>query len=219
MRKLLFLLLATLLIAGLSYAFGWSNLFTVSAIEVRGAPTKESSRLIELATGITSGQKLARVEPRAIAARISRADWIESADVSRNWISGKISVTVIPRKAIAKFNSLFIDTSGKTFAAVGPQPEGMPAVYAWDAAAAFTGVKLLIGLPQGLREKVEVVKVNRGKTFVLEVNEMGNMIEIQWGAHSKNSLKAKVYQALIALPENSEIKRMDLSAPRVPIVK
>ncbi len=219
MRKLLFLLLTALLITGLSYALGWSNLFSVSAIDVHGAPTEESSHLIELATGITSGQKLARVEPRAIAARISRADWIESADVSRNWISGKISVTVIPRKAIVKVNLLFMDTSGKTFAVSGPQPEGIPEVLASDAAAAFTGVQLLIGLPRGLREKVEVVRVNRGKTFVFKVNEMGNMIEIQWGADSENSLKAKVYQALIALPENSEIKRMDLSAPRVPIVR
>ncbi len=219
MRKLLFLLLAALFITGLSYAFGWSNLFTVSSIEVRGAPTKESSHFIELATGITSGQKLARVEPRAIAARISRTDWIESADVSRNWISGKIFVTVIPRKAIAKVNSLFMDTSGKIFAVSGPQPEGMPEVLAFDAAAAFTGVKLLIGLPQGLREKIEVVKVRSTKTFVLKVNEMGRMIEIQWGTDSENSLKAKVYQALIALPENSEIKRMDLAAPHVPIVR
>ncbi len=219
MRKLLFLLLTALLITGLTYALGWSNLFTVSAIEVRGAPTKESSHLIELATGITSGQKLARVEPRAIAARISGADWIESADVSRNWISGKISVTVIPRKAIAKVNSLFMDTSGKTFVVTGPQPQGMPEVLASDAAAAFAGVKLLIGLPQDLREKVEVVEVRSTDMFVFRVNEKGHVIEVQWGADRENSLKTKVYQVLIALPENSKIKRMDLSAPRVPIVK
>ncbi len=219
MRKLLFILLTALLITGLTYAFGWSNLFTVSSIEVRGAPTKESSHLIELATGIASGQKLARVEPRAIAARISRADWIESADVSRNWISGKISVTVIPRKAIAKVNSLFMDTSGKTFAVTGPQPQGMPEVLASDAAAAFTGVKLLIGLPQDLREKIEVVEVRSTNMFVFRVNEKGHVIEVQWGADRENSFKTKVYQVLIALPENSKIKRMDLSAPSVPIVK
>ncbi len=219
MRKLLFLLLTALLITGLSYALGWSNLFTVSSIEVSGAPTKESSHLVELATGITSGQKLARAEPRVIAARISRADWIGSVNISRNWITGKISITVIPRKAIAKVNLLFMDTSGKTFAVTGPQPEGMPEVLASDAAAAFTGVKLLLGLPRDLREKVAVVKVRSTKTFVFKVNEMGNIIEIQWGADRENSLKAQVYQALIALPENSKIKRMDLSAPRVPIVK
>jgi len=38
-------------------------------------------------------------------------------------------------------------------------------------------------------------------------------LEIRWGTDSENELKLKVYKALIALPENAEIKRVDVSAP------
>jgi hypothetical protein len=47
----------------------------------------------------------------------------------------------------------------------------------------------------------------------------GKKIELRWGTNSENELKLKVYKALIALPENANIKRVDVSAPHAPIVK
>jgi hypothetical protein len=47
----------------------------------------------------------------------------------------------------------------------------------------------------------------------------GKDIEIRWGSNSENELKLEVYRALIALPENADIKRVDVSAPQAPIVK
>ena len=44
-------------------------------------------------------------------------------------------------------------------------------------------------------------------------------LRIIWGANSDNSLKIKIYKALLALPENSKIKLMDLSDPTKPTVK
>jgi hypothetical protein len=64
-----------------------------------------------------------------------------------------------------------------------------------------------------------VVKVRSSGDLVLEVDNAGKNLEIRWGTDSENELKLKVYKALIALPENASIKRVDVSAPHAPIVK
>jgi hypothetical protein len=64
-----------------------------------------------------------------------------------------------------------------------------------------------------------VVKVRVSGAFVLITENNGKKLEIRWGTDSENELKLKVYKALIALPENAEIKRVDVSAPHAPIVK
>jgi hypothetical protein len=51
------------------------------------------------------------------------------------------------------------------------------------------------------------------------VNNAGKNLEIRWGNDDENELKLKVYKALISLPENASIKRVDVSAPHAPIVK
>jgi hypothetical protein len=64
-----------------------------------------------------------------------------------------------------------------------------------------------------------VVKVRATGAFVLITENNGKKLEIRWGSNSENELKIKVYKALIALPENADIKRVDVSAPHAPIVK
>jgi hypothetical protein len=45
------------------------------------------------------------------------------------------------------------------------------------------------------------------------------VLTVAWGDLTNMSLKVQVFQALIALPENSKITEIDLSAPHAPIVK
>jgi cell division septal protein FtsQ len=53
----------TVLIFGAgSYLLGWSSLFTVSQIEISGAPTPESEKEISKRLNLPIGQKLARVD-------------------------------------------------------------------------------------------------------------------------------------------------------------
>jgi hypothetical protein len=64
-----------------------------------------------------------------------------------------------------------------------------------------------------------VVKVRGTGALVLELDNAGKKLEVRWGDNSENELKFKVYQALLALPENATITRIDVSAPHAPIVK
>ena len=60
-NKRLIALAAVIFVGAASYVLGWSTLFTVSSVEVTGTDQR-------LPQSIKVGEKLARVEPRAVAA-------------------------------------------------------------------------------------------------------------------------------------------------------
>ena len=212
MNRRLILLISTVLLAAAAYVLGWSTLFTVSAIEINGSTT-------QLNSGIVKGQKLARVEPRAIAAKFESLDWVEDAEVSRNWISGKVRIDLIERTPVAIYNNKVIDSNGKSFVLRTTPSRELVQIQAGDLTAATKAVMFFTSLPEDLKSGLSVVKVRSTGALVLVVNNSGKNLEIRWGIDGDNELKLKVYKALIALPENASIKRVDVSAPNAPIVK
>jgi cell division septal protein FtsQ len=212
MKRSLVVGLVVALLAGEAYVLGYSTLFTVSSVEVIGSTRP-------LNTGITKGQKLARVEPRAVATKLEKLDWVRSAKISRNWINGKVVVELTSRTPIATFENRVIDSMGASFVPQGRRPEGLILIQAANLEDAKEGVKFLTQLPEELKSSLTVVKVRSTGALVLISQNNGKAIEIRWGSDSENELKLKVYKALIALPENADIKRVDVSAPLAPIVK
>ena len=205
--------LAAVLILGLaSYALGWSTLFTVSSVEVKGTDQF-------LPQNVKVGEKLARVEPRAVAATYEKFAFVRDAQVSRNWISGKVTISITTRTPIAIFNNQAIDESGKAFVVKGNLPTSLPTIQAADVESAVTAVKFLLTLPTEIKSGLKILKVRSTGAYVLEVDVEGRNVEVRWGLATDNELKAKVYKALLAQPENAKLKRMDLSAPHAPIVK
>lgn len=200
------------ILAGATYLLGYSSFFTVSSVEVIG-----TNRAVT--TGIIKGQKLARVEPREIAAKLENLDWVESADISRNWINGKVLVQLTQRTPIATFKNQVIDSSGSSFVPQGARPSGLVDIQAGDIKAATKAVNFFTQLPEELKSTLTVVKVRSTGALVLITENKSKRLEIRWGTNSENELKYKVYKALLELPENAEIKRVDVSAPHAPIVK
>ena len=200
------------ILAGATYLLGYSSFFTVSSVEVIG-----SNRAVT--TGITKGQKLARVEPRAVSAKLENLDWVESAEISRNWINGKVVIQLTQRTPIATFKNQVIDSSGTSFIPQGARPSGLVDIQAADIKDATKAVNFFTELPEELKSTLTVVKVESTGALVLITQNKGKRIELRWGTNSENALKLKVYNALIALPENAKIKRVDVSAPHAPIVK
>lgn len=205
-------MLSAVALAAATYVLGYSSFFTVSSVEVIGSKTAINS-------GVSIGQKLARVEPRAIAAKFETLDWVESADVSRNWINGKVTIQLTQRTPIAIFNNQVIDSTGKSFQLRSTPSKPLVQIQAGDLQAAISAVEFFTSLPEDLKSALTVVKVRGTGAFVLEINNAGKNLEIRWGTNTDNELKLKVYKALLALPENSAIKRVDVSAPHAPIVK
>ena len=203
----------TIFVFGLAaYVLGWSTLFTVSSVEVTGTKSL-------ITTEIKVGERLARVEPRSIVAELERIKWIKSVEVSRNWISGKVSIAIVERTPIAVFNEQVIDEEGVSFPLFKQSIQDLPYIQATDIDAAITAANFYNSLPKEFADAISTLKVVTGNSYSIEMSQGKKSIEILWGQDEENSLKIRVYKALIARPENFEIHRIDLSAPHAPIVK
>jgi len=213
MKKKPLIALATAIIVGLaSYALGWSTLFTVSSVEIKGTDQF-------LPQNVKVGEKLARVEPRAVASTYENFAFVQDAQVSRNWISGKVTISITTRTPVAIFNNQAIDASGKAFMVKGDLPAALPQIQAGNIEIAVTAVEFMTSLPDEIRSDLKILKVRSTGAYVLEIDVEGRKVEVRWGLATDNELKAMVYKALLAQPENAKLKRMDLSAPHAPIVK
>jgi len=212
MRSRLIIFVSGVLLISATYVLGWSSLFTVSSVEIIGTKS-------QLSSDISVGDRLARIEPRAVAAKFEDLNWVADAQVSRNWVSGKVTIEITERTPVAIFNKTVIDSTGKSFALRGTPSSTLVQIQAVDLTAATKAVTFFSSLPADLKSALKVVKVRGTGALVLEVDNAGKNLEIRWGNDGDNELKLKVYRALIALPENAEIKRVDVSAPHAPIVK
>jgi cell division septal protein FtsQ len=208
-----------LLTAGLAYLLGWSNVLTIKAISYAGAPTKSSEALVKNLTDLEVGQRLARIETRKIAARLQTLPWIKSADLSRNWISGKIKIEVTPRLPIATFNGQLMDASGKRFELPGGFKSKLPSVFARDAKSGLAAINLFTKLPTEFSTRTSAFTAISPENINFKISEGKRSLMVIWGSDTEIDLKLKVYKALVALPENSKIKKIDLTEPRSPIVK
>jgi cell division protein FtsQ len=234
LRRLFIFLLAITLISGSSYLLGWSSVFTVSKITVEGTSSraeifrKLSSDSIELAVG----SKLARIETRAIKRSIGMLEWIDEVNVSRDWFDKSINVSVREKKAVAKAittkNGLInFDASGEIFKPISASQqsiqERLPLVITEgnDSAQLASVASLLAQMPTQMADLILNLKsisvANSGYIQMeTKVNELP--LRIDWGLVSDIDLKIEVLNALLKLPENKRIKRVDLSQPELPIV-
>ncbi len=211
-ERRLILGLSIVLFFGAAYVLGWSTLFTVSAVQITGTDKPMTSEVI-------IGQKLARVQPRVVSAQFERVAWIERADVSRNWLTGKVTISLTERRPIAIYKDQAIDAFGVNFALTNQRIEELPQIQAGTIEAAIAGARFFAGLPADIGKNVSSVKVRGGDIYLLEMQIDGKSLQVTWGQDVEMALKVRVYKALLAQPENTKIRRMDVSAPNAPIVK
>ena len=210
---------AVLFFAALTYLLAWSSVFTVSSLQISGAPTATSSKTIEKAIDLRAGDKLARVEPRAISRRISEIDWVEKVEISRNWFNGVVQVAVTPRTPTAYYNNKVLDASGRVFTLPGFSGAQLPRVTAANTSLGLVAIDLFQNLPESMKSDVLSLAAYNESNFSLKIDRNQRQLQILWGANDQNELKLQVIDALLALPENKNIRRIDVSAPHAPIVK
>ncbi len=197
------------------YLIAWSSLFTVSKVVVTG--TEQTS--IQQLSGVSIGEKLARVEPRAVGSKLEVELWIESVKLSRNWINGTVTIEITPRIPIGVFADQFIGKDGTLFDIPGGSSQSLPVVEASSTEFGLFAIELFTQFPQSFRSKVIAIKAKNQDSFELNLQEGSRKLNLIWGRNSDLNLKIKVYEALVVLKENSKISTIDVSAPHAPIVK
>jgi len=222
-RKKATAIFVILFIASATYLLGWSSFFTVKQISVVGAPTTVDAQIIEQTAQIAQGEKLARLEPRAARSLLQKITWLDHSSVTRSWFHGSVVIHVWPRTPVATYQGRLIDASGSIFDLPNFSSGTLPFIFAKDHLSAQFAITLLNALPETLRSElvgVNVVGLNSATLSLKDSSQASRkVLHVAWGDASSMDLKVKVYQALIALPENAKISEMDLSAPHAPIVK
>ena len=207
-----------------SYLLGWSPLLSVRSVEIIGAPTKESQLAISRSLNIAQGDKLARVDPRALSNRLRSFDWVESSQVSRNWISGKVSISITTRTPIALYSEpgkpqVVLDSSGKTFATPVDIADGLPKVSAKSVDGGLAAIKVFTALPESFSKNIDRMSAARTNNFLIYGKFQGQDLRIFWGDGEDIDLKVRVIEALLKRKENKNLRMIDVSAPHAPIVK
>ena len=207
-----------------SYLLGWSPLLSVRSVEITGAPNKESQLAISRSLDIAQGDKLARVDPRALSNRLRSFDWVESSQVSRNWISGKVSISITTRTPIALYSEpgkpqVVLDSSGKTFTTPADIADGLPKVSAKSVDGGLAAIKVFTALPESFSKNIDRMSAARTNNFLIYGKFQGQDLRIIWGDGEDTDLKVQVIEALLKREENQNLRMIDVSAPHAPIVK
>ena len=210
-----------LLVVTFAYALGWTSLFTVRQVQVVGAPTPLQSKLIK--ETIEVGEKMARLETRALSNSLKEYSWLDHAQISRDWLKGSVTIHVWTRTPVAVFRSRLIDRNGVLFELPNDQVLQLPQITAVTFASAKLALELLLDLPKKFRADVLNVRMQGSHTAVLTVHTMllnpSKNVNVIWGDLTDTQLKIRVFNALLSLPENAKVQTVNVSAPHAPIVK
>ena len=211
-------------IAVLAYFLGWSSIFSVKKVEIAGAPTTAVQAEIENRSQIEVGQQLARVNPQSVARRIEKLTWVKDVAISRNWLSGVVAIEISPRVPLAFFNSdqvpgQAIDEEGELFSLPGYTNPDLAIISAKSPDSALKANELFTALPEKFRRSITLMMATSTNTFTLNSTLEGRDIRIRWGDSQDMALKISVINSLLKLPENKQIKMIDVVAPHAPIVK
>ena len=211
-------------IAVLAYFLGLSSIFSVKEVKIAGAPTSAVQAEIENRSQIEVGQQLARVNPQSVARRIEKLAWVKDVAISRNWLSGVVAIEISPRVPLAFFNSdqvpgQTIDEEGELFSLPGYTNPDLALISAKSPDSALKANELFTALPEKFRRSITLMMATSTNTFTLNSTLEGRDIRIRWGDSQDMALKISVINSLLKLPENKQIKMIDVVAPHAPIVK
>ena len=229
-RSRLFWLSSILIVSLLAYILGWSQFFRVTGMSIDGLQpqaTELISSQIKRESLIQIGEPLARVDARVVERSLLKNQWVGNVQVSRHWFSGEVNLFVVERSAIARIigDTQFKYLTDQGQIAIFPEvlsqtvPE-LSGAYQ-DKESVLRAKELLGELSGALDSQLTIKSLSIGSpTSFSTVAKIGEQeLTIRWGSVNEIPLKIKVLQGLLALPENSQLKLVDLSAPLSPIVK
>lgn len=234
--RLLRSIFAVAILGGLIYGLGWSSLLAVTAVEIKGTNQEKLIRaqLVAENSNLVIGRPLARINPRSEENLISDLEWIKSAKVTRNWLSGKALISVEPRIPVAVFSNRgrapgavrYLASDGKEFAC--PQKFSKLATINLDGRSIDSEksreeiAAFVSNMPSDLLESLTRLEINATGRIIMSTNLRKPVLRINWGSANTPTeigVKSNVLKGLLLLPENKKITQVDLTIANSPITK
>jgi len=238
-KKFLRTVIAIILIGILSYALGWSQLLSVRSITVSGTSHVDlvQSQLTAGGSKLVIRKPLARINPRTEEKLIEDLEWVSTANVSREWLSGRVLVKVSDRVPVAVFTGS--PGSAPRYLAKDGVEFSSPDTFENLARISFSNnlennlgnkslsqrrqiATFVANLPPELVLAMSGLQITRTGEILMESNLRKPPMVINWGSGNSSfdvSTKSKVLLGLLGLPENKKISEVDLRISQSPIVK
>ena len=227
---------AIFLLGGLIYVLGWSSLVTIQGVEIKGTNQKNliSAQLLAGKSNLVLNKPLARMNPKHEENLITDLEWIQSAEVTRNWWSREVTVSVSPKIPVAIFKIVGSPTTRPRYLAGDGSDFFSPQVFTNLATISLVtksdnGVsqrRIVAGfvsnLPADLIAGLKNLEITEEGEILMATDLRKPTLLINWGsANSPEEIvvKSNVLKRLLALPENKKISSVDLTIANVPIVK
>ncbi len=231
-------ILVTLLFAALAYVLGWTNVFAVKSFEVVDE-NPDRKTVIEKTLNLSSqvGKPIARIDRRELNGKLRNLTWASQVDLSRNFVTGKVTLAIEPEVVMARLNSSWTAAPGQ----IPFLAEDLSVIYVNQDEANFLEVSELLKKGSGLPEinmgseddqlkgslRDLVAKLNQWTILGINAPDGGNIsstlildgrqLEVYWGNVKELDLKLEVLNRLLELKENRSAKSFDLSNPLSPI--
>ena len=231
-RRLIFILSLIVIISGLSYGLGWSKMFAVDSISIKGTDQSSlvTAQLIAGESKIRVGEPLARINPRTESNLIEDLEWIKGAKVSRNWWSGEVRIQIAERVPVAVFKASSGSTDLKYLTSDGIEfssPVKFRNLAEISLGRSSKSERRIIAsfvahLPAGLVDSLQGLEISADREIRMQMGNGAKTLSINWGASNSATdivVKSKVLVGLLALPENKKISEVDLSIANSPIVR
>jgi cell division protein FtsQ len=214
------------LLALASYCLGWSQLLAVKAVDIHAGDQGTLVTSTVVPADVKLGEPLARIDIARIHRDISQFSWVSSIQISRNWLTHKVSINVVARKPVATFVSAdgashYLDAQGVDFQ-LPIAVSSIPAISfaSVDANSEKLAAGVVSQLPTDLVQGMRSLAISSKSSAIMVTTLAGfSNLTIIWGDQSQIPLKVNVLRHLLQLPENKKTIQIDISSPLAPLVK
>jgi len=198
---------------GIGWTLLYSHWLTLQSIDVEGVHLL-TSRQIERAAALPTGESLVSLDLGAATARIEQIPAVGGATVSRRW-PHSIVITVTERTPVAVVEDSgvvrAVDASGVEFKLKGAQ-HGLPRLIVGPESGAFDDAAgVVASLPVEIARRVSEVRAASIDSITLALRS-GD--EVMWGSAADSPRKAEVLAVLLSHQATS----YDVSVPDQPTI-
>ncbi len=234
-KLVLRIFIAIVVLAALAYGLGWSKLISVKSISMSGTELTSvvEAQLDSGESKLVVGTPLARINLRTEENLITNLEWVASAKISRNWLSGALDVQITERIPVAVFSisATETQTSSPRYLASDGVEFSSPKRFE-DLARISLGNKSLnqrrqvatfvANLSSDLVQNLTGLQITKSGAILMNSNLRESGLTVNWGAGNSPTdvkVKSRVLVGLLGLPENKKISQIDLTSAQFPIVK
>jgi cell division protein FtsQ len=199
-RRWQLLAAAAVLVLAVSWLVGFSSVLGVRTVTVSGEH-RVSDAQITAAAGIAHGVPLARLDTRAIRARVAAIPAIRSVSVSTSY-PATVHIRVTERVAVGYRQQadqvVLVDAEDVQFASQSYVPRGLPELAeTGDQARAAAAATVAAALPAGFAGAVARIEVPSIQTITLTLTDGRTVL---WGGTDRSGEKAKLVPVLVHQP-------------------